>query len=145
MFGQQLSSDILITSDVATITGTTTIDSTPVDMAGFTGVLFIVKLGTPAGNNNIRAQQDTTVGMGAAADLAGTLVASGANPCTVLEVMNVGKQFLRCRVTRGTSTTLLMASPRSGSGRALGRPSSRACRLRRGAAHRKGRHDGDQA
>lgn len=108
-FGQMLSDDILVTSDAPTIAGTSTIDSTPVDMAGYSGVLFVVRLGTAAANNNIRAQQDTVVGMGAAADLAGTLVASGANNIVILELMLGGataEQFVRCRVTRGTSTTI---------------------------------------
>lgn len=105
-YGQRLSDDILLTSDPAVVAGTTTIDSTPVDMAGFSGVMFIVKFGTPAANNTIRAQQDVIASMAAAADLAGSLVASGANITCVLEVMYTAEQFLRCRITRGTSTTI---------------------------------------
>jgi len=107
--GQPLSPEILVTLDGPTIAGTSAISSTPVDMAGFTGVLFLVKLGTAAANNNIRAQQDTAVGMASAADLAGTLVASGANTGLVLELLLSGstaEQFVRCLVTRGTSTTI---------------------------------------
>jgi hypothetical protein len=48
--------------------------------------------------------------MAAAADLAGTLVAAGANNIVALEVVMpggpTGEQFVRCRVTRGTSTTI---------------------------------------
>jgi hypothetical protein len=106
MFGQLLSDDIAISADAPTGAGTTTIDSTPVDMSGFSGVLFIARVGTPAANNNIRAQQDTVVGMGTAADLAGTLVASGALNIVALEVLSPNEQFVRCRVTRGTSTTI---------------------------------------
>jgi hypothetical protein len=109
-FGQPISDDIAISMDGPTIAGTTTIDSTPVDMAGFSGVLFIARLGTPAANNTIRAQQDTAVAMPAAADLAGTAVASGANNVLAVEVLYPGgpsgEQFVRCRVTRGTSTTI---------------------------------------
>jgi len=106
MFGQLLSDDIAIAVDGPTIAGTTAIDSTPVDMAGYSGVLFIVRLGTAAANNNIRGQQDTVIGMGAAADLIGSLVASGANTVCVLELLFPQEQFVRCRVTRGTSTTI---------------------------------------
>lgn len=109
-FGQPLSDEIAISMDGPTIAGLTTIDSTPVDMAGFSGVLFIVRVGTPAANNTIRVQQDTAVAMAAAADLAGTLVASGANTVVASEVLYpggpTGEQFIRCRVTRGTSTTI---------------------------------------
>jgi len=110
MFGHPLSGDISITMDGPTATGTTAIDSTHVDMAGFSGVLFIVRLGSPAANNNIRVQQDTAVAMAAAADLAGTLVAAGANNVVAVEVVYpggpTGEQFVRCRVTRGTTTTI---------------------------------------
>ncbi len=110
MFGQPISDDLAITMDGPTIAGTTAIDSTPVDMAGFSGVLFIVRIGTAAANNNIRVQQDTAVGMASAADLVGTLVASGANTVMAVEAVfpggPTGEQFVRCRVTRGTSTTI---------------------------------------
>jgi hypothetical protein len=108
-YGQTLSDDILITVEAPTIAGTTTIDSTAIDMAGFAGVLFIVRLGTAAANNDIRVQQDTVVGMGAAADMAGTKVASGANNVVAVEYLLAGapaEQFVRCRVTRGTSSTI---------------------------------------
>ena len=108
-YGQPLSPEILITCEAPTIAGTTTIDSTALDCAGFTGVMFIVRLGTAAANNDIRVQQDVVVGMGAAADMAGTKVASGANNVCVVEYLLSGapaEQFVRCRVTRGTSTTI---------------------------------------
>jgi hypothetical protein len=109
-FGQPISDGLAISMDGPTIGGVTTIDSTPVEMAGFSGVMFIVRLGTPAANNTIRVQQDTAVAMAAAADLVGTLVASGANNIVAVEVVYpggpTGEQFVRCRVTRGTSTTI---------------------------------------
>ncbi len=108
-YGQALSDEILITAEAPAIAGTSAINSTALDMAGFTGVLFIARIGTVAANNNIRVQQDTVSGMGAAADLAGTLVASGANNVMVVEYLPSGSQaeeFVRCVVTRGTSTTL---------------------------------------
>lgn len=110
MFGQPISDGLAISVDGPTATGTTTIDSSVVDLAGYSGVLFVVRLGTPAANNNIRVQQDTDSGMAAAADLAGTLVAAGANNVCVVEVVYpggpTGERFVRCRVTRGTSTTI---------------------------------------
>lgn len=109
-FGLPISDELSISMDGPTITGTTAIDSTPVDMAGFSGVLFIVRIGTAAANNNIRVQQDVSAAMSTAADLAGTLVASGANLILVSEVVMpggpTGEAFVRCRVTRGTSTTI---------------------------------------
>lgn len=110
MFGQTIADGIAISMDGPTIAGTSAIDSTPVDLAGFSGVLFIVRLGTAAAGNTIRVQQDVAVAMGAAADLAGTEVASGANNVVAVEVLYpggpTGERFVRCRVTRGTSTTI---------------------------------------
>lgn len=110
MFGQPLSADLAISADAPTIAGTTTIDSSIIDMQGYSGVLFIVRLGTAAANNNIRVQQDTDSAMGAAADLAGTLVAAGSNNVVAVEVVYpggpTGERYVRCRVTRGTSTTI---------------------------------------
>lgn len=98
--------DCKVTVEAPTIAGTSTIDSAAYNMALWDGILFIVRLGTPAANNNIRAQQDTVTGMGAAADLAGTLVNSATLNQHMLDVKRPGKQFVRCRVTRGTSTTI---------------------------------------
>ncbi len=109
-FGQPISDDIAISMDGPQIAAVTPYDSTPVDMAGFSGVLFIVRLGSAAANNTIQVQQDTAVTMAAAADLAGTLVVSGANNVVAVEVLYpggpTGERFVRCRVTRGTSTTI---------------------------------------
>jgi hypothetical protein len=101
-----LSEAVKITADAPTVTGTTTIDSTEIDMAGWDGVMWIVRLGSPAANNNIRAQQDTVTGMGTAADLTGTLVNHATKNVHVLDLKRPQEQFVRCRVTRGTTTTI---------------------------------------
>jgi len=97
--------DTKITVEAPTVTGTTTIDSTAYDMAGFAEIVFIVRLGSPAANNNIRARQDVASG-GAFADLQGTLVGSATLNQQMVSVSRPGKQFVRCRVTRGTTTTI---------------------------------------
>jgi hypothetical protein len=74
-------------------------------MAGFGGICFIVRLGTPAANNNIRARQETTSG-GAYADLLGSLVNDAVKNQHMLDIFNTQEQFIKCRVTRGTSTTI---------------------------------------
>jgi hypothetical protein len=102
----RLSDGIVFTVEAPVATGTTAIDSTPLDMAGYAGVIWIVRLGTAAANNNIRAQQDVDAAMGAAADLTGTLVASGANNVVVLEITLPIERYFRLRVTRGTTTTI---------------------------------------
>lgn len=110
-FGTPLSDEIAISAEAPTIAGTTTIDSTALDMSGYSGVLFIARLGTAAAGNTIKVQQDTASSMASASDLAGTSVASGANNIVAVEVVfpggaGTGEQYVRCRVTRGTSSTI---------------------------------------
>ncbi len=98
--------DIKITTAAPTATGTTTITSSAIDMAGFLGAILIVRLGSPATNNNIRWSQCDTTG-GTYADLTGTLVGNHAtdNPL-VVDVFKPQEQFLKYVVTRGTTTTI---------------------------------------
>jgi len=107
-----------VTFEAPTAAGTTTIDSAAYDMKNFESILFIVRLGTPAANNNIRVQQDTASNMAAAADLAGTLVNSPTLNQHMVFIARPREQFVRCRVTRGTSTTIdgivvLQVNPRN--------------------------------
>ena len=97
--------DCKVTIEAPTAAGTTTIDSAAYDTAGFAGICFIVRLGTPAANNNIRLRQDVASG-GTFADLAGTLVNDAVKNQHMVDLQYPGKQFVRCRVTRGTSTTI---------------------------------------
>lgn len=97
--------DTKITAEAPTAAGTSTIDSAAYDMAGFAEICFVVRLGTPAANNNIRVRQDVASG-GAYADLANTLVNDAVKNQHMVTVSRPGKQFIKCRVTRGTSTTI---------------------------------------
>jgi hypothetical protein len=74
-------------------------------MAGFDGICFVVRFGTPAANNDIRVRQETTAG-GAYADLTGTLVNHATNNQHMVDIGRTGKRFIKCRITRGTSTTI---------------------------------------
>ena len=103
-----LSDYVKYTVEAPTAAGTTTIDSTALDMSGFDAVLWIVRFGTAAANNNIRAQEDSVVAMGAAADLQGTLVNSATLNVHALDLQRQPKPFVRLRATRGTSTTIDM-------------------------------------
>lgn len=85
---------------------TTAINSTGVDMSGFDGVVFITSFGTAASNNTINAAQGATLG-GSYADLEDTEVSSGTSDEDVwVEIDQPIDQFVRCEVTRGTSSTL---------------------------------------
>jgi hypothetical protein len=101
-----LSEECKITTVAPVATGTTTITSAAFDMTGFDGALFIIRLGTPATNNNIRVKQCDTSG-GTYADLAGTKVGDHATDTPlIVDVKRPLEQFLKYEVTRGTTTTI---------------------------------------
>ena len=102
-----LSEDVKINVYAPTTAGTSTItQTTGIDTAGFDGTLFIIRLGTPATNNNIRIQQCATAS-GTYADLTGTLVGNHATDTPlVVDVKRTSSEFLKYQVTRGTSTTI---------------------------------------
>ncbi len=87
-----------------TVAGTSTINGAVFDMSNFEGILFVVKFGTAAADNSIKAQEDSDVGMGAAADLEGTLVSLEGQ--LWLDIYRPLKQFIRVVALRGTSTTI---------------------------------------
>lgn len=101
-----LSEDCKITTAAPTATGVTTITSSAIDMAGWDGCLVIIRLGSPATNNNLRITQCDTTG-GTYADLAGSLVGDHAtdNPL-IVDIRRPREQFLKHVVTRGTTSTI---------------------------------------
>jgi len=103
-----LSSAVKVLEHIATTaTGTTTITGTPVDMANYDGVLFVCKLSTAAANNTMKAQQDTAVGMGSAADLLGSAIVPGASDEILwIDLFKPQERFVRAAVLRGTTTVI---------------------------------------
>ncbi len=106
MSAQFLSEECKVTTVASVATGTSTITSSAIDMAGYDGCLFIVRLGSPATNNNIRVSQCDTTG-GSYAELEGTLVGNHAtdNPL-IVDIKRPREQFLKYIVTRGTTSTI---------------------------------------
>lgn len=108
---QFLSDQVKITKvAAATAAGTSTINSSPVDMAGYDGVLFLVTAGaiTAGGVQSMKAQQDTAVGMGAAADLAGTGITvadDDDNQSFWLDIKRPLERFVRCVISRATQNS----------------------------------------
>lgn len=87
--------------------GTSTINGATFDMQNFEGILFIVKFGTAAADNQIKAQQGAASDMSDAADLAGTLVAVGASDeIVMLDLYRPTERYVRAVALRGTSTTI---------------------------------------
>ncbi len=100
-----MTNDFKISAEAPTATGTTTISSSAYDMTGFDAITFIVRIGTPAANNSIKVNQAATSG-GSYNDLAGTNVGGATNNIKVVTVHRPGKQFIKCSVVRGTTTTI---------------------------------------
>jgi hypothetical protein len=94
-----------VTTEAPTATGTTTINSAAYDMTGYDGITFIVRLGSPAANNSIKVNQCATSG-GSYNDLAGTSVGGATNNSKAVTIHRPGKQFIKCSVVRGTTTTI---------------------------------------
>lgn len=105
---RELLKDAKITEVViATVTGTSTINSAEVDMANYENVVFITSLGTTASNNGHKIQQDVVTGMAGAADLLGSqLLCNGTGRVLMSEVIKPLERFVRCSVLRGTTTTI---------------------------------------
>ena len=98
--------DIKITTVAPTATGTSTIDGSALDMTGFDGALCIVRLGSPATNNNLRIRQCDTSG-GTYADLASSKVGDHvSNTPLIVDVYRPLEGFLKYQITRGTTTTI---------------------------------------
>lgn len=78
-----------------------------IDTANAEGVIFITLFGTPAADNGTKIQQDNVVGMGAAADLAGSQKFVGATATVAVnQVHKPRERFLRVVAVRGTSSTV---------------------------------------
>lgn len=87
--------------------GTTPVNGATIDMQNFEGVLLLVKFGTPAANNTIKAQQGKQSDLSDAADLAGTQVGVGASDELVwIDLYRPQERYVRVVALRGTSTTI---------------------------------------
>lgn len=89
-----------------TATGTTTINTSVVDMQGYDGVIFLGSIGTAAANNGMKAQQGAQSNLSDAADLAGSLAGGASATDLLVEVTKPQKRYVRAAVVRGTTTTI---------------------------------------
>lgn len=106
-----LADSVKITKVAAeTAAGTSTINSAVVDMAGYDGCLFLTHAGaiTAGGVQSLKVQQDTAVGMGAAADLLGTgltVADDDDNQAFWLDVKRPRERYLRLVISRATQNS----------------------------------------
>ena len=107
---RNLSNEIKITKLAnATAAGTTAVNSTGIDMAGYDGILFLVNAGaiTASGVQSINAAESTAVG-GTYADLVGTKVAIADDDDDELFWIDVSRpklQFIRLEIARATQNS----------------------------------------
>ena len=87
-------------------TGTTDQFSNIIDSADCDGVMFVVRLGSPAANNIVSAQQNTLNQAGGMNDLLSSGQISGTNNIVVVDVSFPQKRYVRARIQRGTTTTV---------------------------------------
>jgi hypothetical protein len=105
-----LSEEVKITTVAAVAAGTSTITGAALDMAGWDGALFLIRLGTPAADNSVKITQCDTTG-GSYADLTGTSVGSHATDTPlIIDIKRPREQFLKYVVTRTTSSTIDIAT-----------------------------------
>ena len=101
-----LSEIVKISTGAPTAAGTSTITGSAIDMAGFDGAMFVVRVGTPATNNSLKLTQCDTIA-GTYADVANTSVGSHATDTPlIVDIQRPTKQFIKYAVVRGTSTTI---------------------------------------
>lgn len=96
----------------AVAAGQTAINCTPVDMAEAESVEFLVLWGaiTAGGVQSVKAQQDTAVGMGSAADLLGSkqdVADTDDNLVTRMEIIKPEERFVRCVISRATQNSAI--------------------------------------
>ena len=94
------------------VAGTTEIDSTAVDRAGFEGVMFIVHFGAITSGSVVtaKAQSCTDSSGSGAADLTGASVAvpdTDDNKMAIIDVAEPTQRYLRCVVTRTTQNAVI--------------------------------------
>ncbi|MDH5640127.1 MAG: hypothetical protein OEY28_02450 [Nitrospira sp.] len=94
----------------ASAAGVTTINSAVVDMQGFDGIVFLTNAGTIAatGTAAVKVQQDTAVGMGGAADLAGSgqaFIDTDDNKSVAVDVKRPLERYVRLVITRATANS----------------------------------------
>lgn len=104
-----LSDHKIVVAKAATTAGTSDVETSIIDMAGYEGVAFLATIHTPAADNLIKAQQNTANSTSGMADLAGTEIATGTgtDAITVCRIVDAPRErYVRAVIERGTETTV---------------------------------------
>ena len=104
-----LSDNILFTKvEDHTTAGTADVESDSIDMANYTGAIFVTSNGTAASNNTCHIESSSDDGSSDTfADLTGTEVGVASSDEDVwIDIRNPRERYIRAECLRGTSTTL---------------------------------------
>ena len=107
-FSGNLSAAVKVTSALDYASGTADRTGAVLDMQGYEGVLMIVKFAAIASSavTTIKAQQDTAVGMGSAADLLGTGISvadDDDNEVFIIDLYKPLERYVRLYVDKDAS------------------------------------------
>lgn len=94
--------------------GATDVSGSVIDMQGYDGIMFLAQwaLITAGGAQSLKVQQDSAVGMGAAADLAGTGITvadNDDNKTFFIDIWRPRERFVRLVALRATQVSVLSA------------------------------------
>lgn len=109
--------DVKVSSAVtptAGASGSSNINGTVLDMSGYRGVVALVHFGaiTAGAATSLKMQQDTVVGFGGGADLAGsgiTVIDTADDTIYAIDLANPLEQFVRLVILRATQASTVCA------------------------------------
>lgn len=104
-----LSGEVKITKikDTTSAAGSTVLESSVLDMAGYDGVLFVTSFGTAAADNLLKAKMSSASDTGTMNDIEGSAIAPGASDEDQwLDVYRPRKRYLQLAAVRATSSKL---------------------------------------
>lgn len=110
---QLLNSTKVVVASSGAAAGSTNVNGTVIDMAGYDGALIIATLGTLTATQvtKLKAQDGSQSGGGDQADIAGAETAAAAdgdsNKALILDVWQPRKRYLRPVLERGTANAVL--------------------------------------
>lgn len=104
-----LSNNVLITKikDVSSAAGSTVLESSVIDMAGYDGVLLFTSFGTAAADNIIKAKMSSASDTGTMGDIEGSAVGAGSSDEDQwIDIYRPRKRYIQLSAARGTSSKL---------------------------------------
>ena len=105
----QLSNAVLITKikDATSAAGSTVLESSVLDMAGYEGVILFTSFGTAAADNLLKAKMSSASDTGTMGDIEGSAIAPGASDEDKwIDIYRPRKRYVQLAAVRATSSKL---------------------------------------